>query len=108
MDYRNLNDYELVYQVRENNEEAYNLLIRKYSNLVNMMAKKILKKYKYLGLEYDDLYQEGMMGIIKALNDYNGNDTLFYTYASLCAKREIDRLIKTHTRKKRMIFNELI
>ena len=108
MDYKELNDYELVYQVRENDEVAYNLLIKKYSNLIRMISKKYLKKYKYLGLEYDDIYQEGMMGIIKALNDYNTDDTVFYTYASLCAKREINKLIKSQTRKKRMVLNESI
>ena len=108
MDYKELNDYELVYQVRENDEVAYNLLIGKYSNLVGMLAKKILRKYKYLGIEYDDLYQEGMMGIIKALKDYNNDNTMFYTYASLCARREIERFIKSHTRKKRIVFADSI
>ena len=108
MNYKNLNDYELVYQVRENDEVAYNLLIGKYSNLVGMLAKKILRKYKYLGIEYDDLYQEGMMGIIKALKDYNNDNTMFYTYASLCARREIERFIKSHTRKKRIVFADSI
>lgn len=108
MDYKDLNDYELVYQVRENDEVAYNLLIGKYSNLVGMLAKKILRKYKYLGIEYDDLYQEGMMGIIKALKDYNNDNTMFYTYASLCARREIERFIKSHTRKKRIVFADSI
>ena len=108
MDYKNLNDYELVYQVRENDEIAYNLLIKKYSNLVSMLAKKYLRLYKNIGLEYDDLFQEGMLGIIKALNDYDTRSTIFYTYASLCAKREMDKLIKTQTRKKRMILNECV
>jgi len=108
LNYKNLNDYELVYQVRENDEVAYNLLIGKYSNLVGMLAKKILRKYKYLGIEYDDLYQEGMMGIIKALKDYNNDNTMFYTYASLCARREIERFIKSHTRKKRIVFADSI
>ena len=108
MDYKNLNDYELIYQVRENDEVAYNVLIKKYSNLVKIMAKKFLRIYKNIGIEYDDLYQEGMMGVIKALNDYNTSDTLFYTYASLCAKREMERLIKSQRRKKRMVFNDSI
>lgn len=108
MDYKDLNDYELIYQVRENDEIAYNTLINKYSILIGMFAKKMLRTYKNLGLEYDDLYQEGMMGVIKALNDYNPSDTLFYTYASLCAKREMDRLIKCQRRKKRMILNDSI
>ena len=108
MDYKNLNDYELIYQVRENDEVAYNVLIKKYSNLVKIMAKKFLRIYKNIGIEYDDLYQEGMMGVIKALNDYNTSDTLFYTYSSLCAKREMERLIKSQRRKKRMVFNDSI
>ena len=106
MDYKDLNDYELIYQVRENNEEAYGLLIKKYSNLVRIIAKKYLKNNKNLGLEYDDLYQEGMLGVIKALNDFNSKDAIFYTYALICATREIDRVIKTQKRKKQMILND--
>lgn len=108
MDYKKLNDYELIYQVRENDEVAYGLLIDKYSNLINIMAKKYQKQYKNIGLEFDDLYQEGMIGVIKALKDYNSNDTLFFTYAGLCAKREMDRLVKSQSRKKRMILNNSI
>lgn len=108
MDYKELNDYELIYQVREKNELAYGLLIEKYSHLVDMLAKKYLKENKYVGLEYDDLFQEGMVGVMKALQDYNPDDTLFYTYASLCAKREMDRIIKTNSRMKQMALNEAV
>lgn len=108
MDYKELNDYELIYQVRENDEVAYNALIEKYSHLVKMIAKKFLKRNKNLGLEFDDLYQEGMVGVIKALNDYNSSDTLFYTYAQLCAKREMDRIIKAQKRKKMMVLNNSV
>lgn len=108
MNYKDLNDYELIYQVRENDELAYNTLMKKYSNLVCMLAKRYLRLYKNIGLEYDDLFQEGMMGVIKALNDYNATDTIFYTYALLCAKREMEKMIKTQTRKKRMLLNNAI
>lgn len=108
MDYKELNDYELIYQVREKNELAYGLLIEKYSHLVDMLAKKYLKENRYVGLEYDDLFQEGMVGVMKALQDYNPDDTLFYTYASLCAKREMDRIIKTNSRMKQMALNEAV
>jgi RNA polymerase sporulation-specific sigma factor len=106
--YKELNDYELVYQVRENDAVAYNLLIEKYSNLVDMLAKKYIKVNKDIGIEYDDLYQEGMLGFFKALDDYNSNDTIFYTYALLCSRREMLRLIKTFKRKKQMVLNESI
>ena len=43
MDYKNLNDYELVYQVKEHDEVAYGILLDKYSHLVDMLAKKYIK-----------------------------------------------------------------
>ena len=108
MDYKNLNDYELVYQVKEHDEVAYGILLDKYSHLVDMLAKKYIKNNSNIGLEYEDLYQEGMVGIIKALDDYNESDTLFYTYASLCAKREMDKTLLYYKRKKHMVLNESI
>lgn len=108
MDYKKLNDYELIYQVKENDTVAYNLLITKYSNLVDMLSKKYLKANQNIGIEYDDLYQEGMMGIFQAIKNYNQNDTLFYTFASLCAKREMERLIKGFRRNKQMVLNDSI
>ena len=107
MDYKNINDYELVYQVRENDEVAYDTLLKKYSHLVDMLARMYYRYNKNIGIEYDDLYQEGMYGIMRALDDYDSK-TLFYTYATLCARREMERLIKTHRRKKQMILNEAI
>ena len=108
MDYKDLNDYELIYQVRENDDIAYNTLILKYSNLVNMLAKKYLRLNKGLGLEREDLFQAGMLGVTQAMDDYKSDDTMFYTYASLCAKREIERLLKASTRHKNRALNEAL
>ena len=60
------------------------------------------KKFENTGIEIEDLYQEGMLGVVMALNDYNSSDTLFYTYASLCIRREMERLVKASKRKKRL------
>ena len=106
MNYKNLNDYELVYQVRENNDVAYESIISKYSHLVEIMANKMFAKNRNIGIEYDDLFQEGMYGIISALNDYDSSNTMFYTYACLCAKREMERLVKANRRKKHVVLNE--
>ena len=108
MNYKEYNDYELIYQVKENDEVAYGILLEKYSHLVDMLAKKYIKNNSNLGLEYDDLYQEGMVGIIKALEDYNASDCLFYTYAALCAKREMDKTLLYFKRKKHMVLNDAI
>ncbi len=108
MDYKNYNDYELVYQVRENDSIAYDILMKKYGTLVDKYAKEYYYKNKNIGIEIEDLYQEGMLGVVMALNDYNSSDTLFYTYASLCIRREMERLVKSSKRKKHMILNESI
>ncbi len=108
MDYKELNDYELVYQIRENDSVAYNLLMNKYSKLVTKYARQYYLRNKNVGIEVDDLYQEGMMGVIMALNDYNSSDTIFYTYALLCIRREMERLVKTSKRKKQTVLNECL
>jgi len=108
LDYKNLNDYELVYQVKENDDIAYNALITKYSNLVNMLARKYIKNNNRIGLEREDLYQAGMLGVFQALDTYDSHDTIFYTYAALCAKREIKKLLKMSLRQKNKALNESI
>lgn len=108
MDYKRLNDYELIYQVKENDDVAYNALVTKYSNLVNMLARKYMKFNKNNGLEREDLYQAGMVGVFQALDDYNSDGTIFYTYAALCAKREMKKLIKMSSRQKYRALNEAI
>lgn len=108
MEYKNFNDYELVYQVRENDDVAYNTILEKYSHVLDMYAKKYLHINYNVGLEYDDLYQEGLYGLLSALNNYDPDDTLFFTYASLCIKREMERLVVSHKRNKQMILNSAI
>ena len=101
MDYKDLNDYELVYEVRESNELAYNILINKYSTLINKMASDYYKKAKSYKVEY-------YVGLFQALDYYEEKTCLFYTYAIICIKREMERLIKSFSRKKNMILNDAI
>lgn len=108
MDYKNVNDYELVYQIRENDEIAYNVLFDKYSFIVNKLAYEYYLKNKNIGIEYEELCQEGFYAIAMALKDYNQDSSLFYTYVSICVKREMERLIKFYRRNKQMILNDAI
>lgn len=108
MDYKNVNDYELVYQIRENDEIAYNVLFDKYSFIVNKLAYEYYLKNKNIGIEYEELCQEGFYAIAMALKDYNQDSSLFYTYVSICVKREMERLIKFYRRNKQMILNDSI
>ena len=108
MDYREYNDYELVYEIRENSDDAYNILISKYTPLIRKMAKEYLIKFRKYKVEYDDLVQEGFVGLFQALDDYDEHSCLFYTYSLLCIKREMERLIKSFSRNKQMILNNAV
>ena len=108
MDYKDLNDYELIYEVRENNEIAYNVLYDKYKNLINKIAREYYIKNKNSRIEYEDLVQEGFYGMSLAIKGYDETSTLFYTYVSLCIRREIERYIKTFERNKNTVLNEAV
>lgn len=108
MDYKDYNDYELVYEIRENSEDAYNILITKYTTLIHKIAYEYFRQYKSFKIEYEDLTQEGYVGLYQALSDYDERSCLFYTYATICIRREIERFIKTFIRNKHMVLNNAI
>ena len=108
MDYVSLNDYELVYQVKENNEIAYGTIFDKYKPLVKKIASDYYSQLKIIGIDYDDLCQEGFVAISKAIKEYDGDRALFYTYVYICIKREIEKYIKTYKRLKHKCLNEAI
>ena len=106
MEYKKLNDNELVYLCNENNEEAANLLIEKYKNCILITLKEYLKEYNIIGVEIADLYQEGLIGLIQAINTYNEKkDVTFYTYANTCIKSSIISAMRQTFRMKNRILN---
>ena len=108
MNYKDINDYELIYEIRESNEESYNILIKKYSTYVKKLADEYYKNNKNIKVEYEDLIQEGYYGLLQALDNYDERSSLFYTFASICIKREMERLIKSYSRNKQMVLNSAI
>ena len=106
MDYRDLNDNELVYLCAENNEEAMNLIVNKYKNCILMILKEYLKEYNIIGVEVADLYQEGLIGLMHAIHSYNPTrDVLFYTYANACIRTSLMSAIRQTFRQKNRILN---
>ena len=108
MNYKDINDYELIYEIRESNEDSYNTLINKYSTLIKKYADDYYKSSKNMKVEYEDLMQEGYYGLLQALDNYDERSCLFYTFASICIKREMERLIKSYSRNKQMVLNNAI
>lgn len=109
MIYKDLNDFELIAYTNENNEEANNILIKKYEPLINSIATKMLQSCSYLGIDKNDLVQEGMIGLNHAIGYFNEQkDITFYTYAKTCIERCLISYITSAKRLKHKSLNESI
>lgn len=109
MDYKDFNDYELVSYIAEGNEDANNILIKKYEPLITTIASKMLPFCRNNGLDINDLVQEGMIGLNHAIDRYQEQgDTLFYTYAKKCIERKIISVVVGSRRNKNKVLNESI
>lgn len=106
MDYKELNDNELIYLCNENNEDAINLIINKYKSCIITILKEYLKEYNIIGIEISDLYQEGLIGLLHAIETFDKNkEVLFYTYACTCIRTNIISAIRLTFRQKNRILN---
>jgi RNA polymerase sporulation-specific sigma factor len=102
-----LSDEELVLMVRKGHSDYMDYLLEKYKPLVkSRAASKFLK-----GGDPDDLIQEGMIGLYKAVRDYdpqNERGASFFTFAQLCIDRQLLKAIEASARQKRSALNEAI
>jgi RNA polymerase sporulation-specific sigma factor len=98
-------DEELVLYAHEGNVDALEYLINKYKNFVKAKA----RSYFLIGADREDIVQEGMIGLYKAIRDFR-NDKLssFRAFAELCITRQIITAIKTATRQKHIPLNSYI
>lgn len=103
------NDNELLYLIEEENEDAKELFYEKYKPLVEMKAKKQYSKIQNAGYDLNDLIQEGMIGLSKAIKDYSEDKNVkFYTFANICIERQILSFIRDVNRNKHQILNKSI
>lgn len=99
------NDYELIYLVRENDDDALKIILRKYSKIIYAICNRYYAKYKYIGLSYDDLLQEARYSVSKVINNYDDNKTLFYSFLILCVERDIVTFCKKYNNSKNYPLN---
>jgi len=100
-----LTDESIVKMAQEGSGTAYEYLISKYRELVKIKS----KTYYIAGGDNEDVMQEGMIGIFKAIRDFDEEkDTSFRTFAELCITRQIITAIKTATRQKHIPLNSYI
>ncbi len=94
--YKNLSDEELIDRLRQGESEITDYIMEKYKNLVRKKAKSMY----ILGAGRDDLIQEGMIGLFKAVRDYDaGRDANFYTFADLCISRQMYKAVQAARRE---------
>lgn len=104
-DYSNMLDEEIVILARNNDSIAEEYLIGKYRNFVKAKA----KTYFLIGGDKDDIYQEGMIGLYKAIRDFRPDKlSSFRAFAELCITRQIITAIKTATRQKHIPLNSYV
>lgn len=103
--YENIPDEQLIRKLREGETAIMDYIISKYKYLVIRAAKAMY----LLGGENDDLIQEGMIGLFKAVRDFDTNqETSFYSFAELCISRQMYTAIKLSQRQKHMPLNSYI
>lgn len=105
MDYEILSDAELVELAQKNNFDAMETLIERYKNFVRSKG----RTYFLIGADKEDIIQEGMIGLFKAVRDYDGSKQVqFRSFAELCVTRQIITAIKSATRQKHIPLNTYI
>ncbi|APC46794.1 RNA polymerase sporulation sigma factor SigH [Virgibacillus halodenitrificans] len=100
-----LDDNEVIALVQQGNSRALDFLINKYKNFVRAKA----RTYFLIGADREDIIQEGMIGLYKAIRDYDGEKlSSFKGFAELCVTRQIITAIKTATRQKHLPLNSYV
>ena len=100
-----MTDEEIVKEAKAKNKAALDFLINKYKDVVNMKV----SKYYLNGAEREDIVQEGLIGLYKAIRDFDGEkQNSFKTFANLCIERQVITAIKGSNRQKHMPLNSYL
>ncbi len=103
--YQNETDEMLLERLRDGERDITDFIMNKYKNLVRSKAKSMY----ILGADTEDLIQEGMIGLFKAIRDYDaGRDASFFTFADLCISRQMYTAVQASNRKKHMPLNSYV
>ena len=103
--YQNLTDEQIIAEIKAGDEKALTYLLDKYKELVNIKV----GKYFLIGAEKEDIIQEGMIGLYKAIKSYNKDkQNSFKSFANICIERQLITAIKTSNRQKHMPLNSYL
>ena len=104
-EYENKTDKEIIESIKQGDEQALTYLLDKYRDLV----KAKVSKFFIAGGEKDDVLQEGMIGLFKAIKSFNPDkQSSFKTFANICVERQLITAIKSSTRQKHIPLNSYL
>lgn len=104
-EFENLEDEELINMTKKGDKKALNYLLDKYTDIVSMKA----GKYFIVGAEKEDIMQEGLIGLFKAIKSFDTQkQSSFKTFANLCIERQLQTAIKSSMRQKHMPLNSYL
>ncbi len=106
LNYKEYSDGELLSLIKEESEEAKDILYEKYKYIIDIIIRKYTVKAKMLNIEYNDLYQEALLGFSDAINRYNDNRSSFRTFITICVDRRLQVVIKKASSLKNKLMNE--
>ena len=103
--YSDMDDNEIIALAKNGSESAQEYLIEKYKKIVRIKA----RGYYIMGGDTEDIIQEGMIGLYKAIRDFDETKQVnFYSFASLCITRQIHTAIKSANRQKHIPLNSSV
>ena len=104
-EYAQITDEKLIENIKNDDQLALNCLMERYNDVVNMKA----NKFFMIGAEKEDIIQEGMIGLYKAIKSFDmQKQNSFKTFANMCIERQLITAIKTSNRQKHMPLNSYL
>lgn len=103
--YNSMSDEDLIVSIKSGDKSALEFLIDKYKELVNMK----ISRFFIIGAEREDIVQEGLIGLFKAIKSYNvDKQNSFKTFANMCIERQLITAIKSSNRQKHIPLNSYL
>jgi len=107
MSYKDRSDEQLIYMLHESSEDAKDLLFEKYKYIIDIELKKYSSMARVLGYDYNDLYQDALVGFSDALVSYRTDKhAALASFITLCVDRKLQVCIKKAGRLKNKLLNE--
>ena len=100
--YNTMTENSILNLAKSGDESALNFIMEKYNNIVNMKASRFFAA----GIEKDDIIQEGMIGLYKAIQSFDGDkQNSFKSFANMCIERQLITVVKSANRQKNLPLN---